>query len=121
MRFRSTRLTAGLLALTVGSMVTVGCGSDSNKDAGKPIAPSAPAQSATGATSVSLKTAEGAALKLTDTEGVFTVNDATSLPPMWSPPTESFTSSTRSSSRPTCRPAGALPRRRPEPVSSSTR
>lgn len=53
MRFRSTRLTTGLLALTVGSMVMVGCGSDSNKDAGKPIAPSAPADSATEATSVS--------------------------------------------------------------------
>lgn len=47
MRFRSTRLTAGLLALTVSGVVLVGCGSDSNKDAGKPIAPSAPVASAT--------------------------------------------------------------------------
>ena len=62
MRFRSTRLTAGLLALTVGSMVMVGCGSDSDKDAGKPIAPSAPAASATEATAVSEAGAtEGAA------------------------------------------------------------
>ncbi len=53
MRFRSTRLTAGLLALTVGSLVMVGCGSDSTKDAGKPIPPSAPTASATEATAVS--------------------------------------------------------------------
>ena len=53
MRFRSTRLTAGLLALTVGGVVMVGCGSDSDKAAGKPIAPSAPAASATEAPAVS--------------------------------------------------------------------
>lgn len=53
MRFRSTRLTAGLLVLTVGGVVMVGCGSDSNKDAGKPIAPSASAASATEAPAVS--------------------------------------------------------------------
>ena len=53
MRFRSTRLTAGLLALTVSGVVLVGCGSDSNNDAGKPIAPSAPAASATETPAVS--------------------------------------------------------------------
>ena len=53
MRFRSTRLTAGLLVLTVGGVVMVGCGSDSDKDAGKPIAPSASAPSPTDAPAVS--------------------------------------------------------------------
>lgn len=53
MRFRPTRLIAGLLALTVGSMVMVGCGSDSAKDAGKPIAPSASAAPSAPAAAVS--------------------------------------------------------------------
>ena len=38
MRFRSTRLTACLLALTVGGLVMVGCGSDSVDNAATPIA-----------------------------------------------------------------------------------
>ncbi len=53
MRFRSTRLTAGLLTLTVAGMVMVGCGSDSDKGAGEPIPQSAPAASGTEATTVS--------------------------------------------------------------------
>lgn len=43
MRFRSTRLTAGLLALTMGSMVMVGCGDEPKDDVGAPIAQSEPA------------------------------------------------------------------------------
>lgn len=47
MHFRSPRLISGLLAVTMGSMVMVGCGSDSTKDTGKPIAPIAADSSTT--------------------------------------------------------------------------